>query len=193
MSNSLQPHGLYSPWNSVGRSTGVGGLSLLQRIFPTQRSNPGLLHCRQILYQLSCQESLVTRNWKLNFNLSEKVKSHFLDSENRWNLVKDLNSHHQRALKLFENSTILELFFFFLTPRILWNIDMFNSEIHIGERGPIKYDIWSIKDLRKSDKSGNIKEIWRHLIFPVSSEEITFNKFNFVKSSIQWRNYLKLL
>ena len=70
---------------------------------------------------------------------------------------------------------------------------MFNSEIHIGERGLIKYDIWSIKDLRKSDKSGNIKEIWRHLIFPVSSEEITFNKFNFVKSSIQWRNYLKLL
>ena len=53
VSNFLQPHGLYSPWNSPGKNTRVGSLSLLQGIFPTQRSNPGLLHCRQILYQLS--------------------------------------------------------------------------------------------------------------------------------------------
>ena len=57
LSNSLQPHGLYSPWNSVGQSTGVGSLSLLQGIFPIQESNQGLLHCRQILYQLSYQGS----------------------------------------------------------------------------------------------------------------------------------------
>ena len=44
---------LYSPWNSPGQNTGVGNLSLHQGIFPTQGSNPGLLHCRQILYQLS--------------------------------------------------------------------------------------------------------------------------------------------
>ena len=50
-------HGLYSPWNFPGQKTGVGSLSLLQGIFPTQGSNPGLLHCRQILYQLSHQES----------------------------------------------------------------------------------------------------------------------------------------
>ena len=36
MSNSLWPHGLYSPWNSLGQNTGVGSLSLLQGIFPTQ-------------------------------------------------------------------------------------------------------------------------------------------------------------
>ena len=53
MSDSLWPQGLYSPWNSPGQSTGVGSLSLLQAIFPTQGSNPGLPHCRQILYQLS--------------------------------------------------------------------------------------------------------------------------------------------
>ena len=41
------------PWNSPGQNTGVGNLSLFQGIFPTQGSNPGLLHCRQILYQLS--------------------------------------------------------------------------------------------------------------------------------------------
>ena len=57
MPNSLQPHGLYSPWNSPGQNTGVGSLSLLQWIFLTQESNWGLLHCRQILYQLSYQGS----------------------------------------------------------------------------------------------------------------------------------------
>ena len=36
MSNSLRPHGLYSPWNSIGQNTRVGSLSLLQRIFLTQ-------------------------------------------------------------------------------------------------------------------------------------------------------------
>ena len=44
---------IYSPWNSSGQNTGVGSLSLLQGIFPTQGSNSGLPHCRQILYQLS--------------------------------------------------------------------------------------------------------------------------------------------
>ena len=41
------------PWNSPGQNTGVGTLSLLQQIFPTQGLNPGLLQCKQILYQLS--------------------------------------------------------------------------------------------------------------------------------------------
>ena len=40
--NSLQPHWLYSLWNSPGQKTGVYSHSLLQRIFPTQESNPGL-------------------------------------------------------------------------------------------------------------------------------------------------------
>ena len=53
VSDSLQPHGLYSPWISQGQNTGVGSLSLLQGIFPTQGPNPGLLHCRRILYQLN--------------------------------------------------------------------------------------------------------------------------------------------
>ena len=52
-SDSFQPQGLYSPWNSPGQNTEAGSCSLLQGIFPTQGSNPGLLHCRQILYQLS--------------------------------------------------------------------------------------------------------------------------------------------
>ena len=53
VSDSLWPHGLYSPWNSPGQNIGVSSLSLLQGIFPTQGSNPGLPHCGWILYQLS--------------------------------------------------------------------------------------------------------------------------------------------
>ena len=50
---TLRPHGLHSPWNSPGQNAGLGSLSFLQGIFPTQESNRGLLHCRWILYQLS--------------------------------------------------------------------------------------------------------------------------------------------
>ena len=53
VSDSLRPHGLYSLWNSPGQNTGVGSHSLLQGTFPAQGSNPGLPHCRQILYQLN--------------------------------------------------------------------------------------------------------------------------------------------
>ena len=53
VSDSLRPHGLESPRNSPGQNTGVVSSSLLQGIFPTRGLNPGLLHCGQILYQLS--------------------------------------------------------------------------------------------------------------------------------------------
>ena len=49
ISDSLQPHGLYSPWNSLSQNTGVGSFSLFQGIFPTQGSNLGLPSCSQIL------------------------------------------------------------------------------------------------------------------------------------------------
>ena len=51
----IWPHGLYSSWNSPGKNTGMGSLSLLQGIFPTQGLNPGLPHCRWLVYQLSHQ------------------------------------------------------------------------------------------------------------------------------------------
>ena len=60
---TLWPHGPYSPWNSPGQNTGVDNLSLLQGIFPSQELNPGLPHCRQILYQLSHQGSPRMLEW----------------------------------------------------------------------------------------------------------------------------------
>ena len=62
MNDSLQSHGLQPirllcPWDFPSKDTGVGCHFLLQGIFPTQGSNPGLLHCRQILYWLSYKGS----------------------------------------------------------------------------------------------------------------------------------------
>ena len=63
MSDSLPPHGLYSPWNSPGRNIGVGSLSRLQGLFLTQGLNPGLPHCRWILCQLSHKGSPRILEW----------------------------------------------------------------------------------------------------------------------------------
>ena len=57
-----------NPWNSPGQNTGVGSLSLPQGIFPAQGSNPGLPHCRQILYQLF-------RPWTTSLKHSHKNSS----------------------------------------------------------------------------------------------------------------------
>jgi len=51
--DSLQPQGLYSPWNSPGQNTKVSRFSLLQGVFLAQGLNQGLPNCRCIFYQLS--------------------------------------------------------------------------------------------------------------------------------------------
>ena len=53
--HGLQPTRLLRPWDSPGKNTGVGCHFLLQEIFLTQGLNPGLPHCRQMLYHLSHQ------------------------------------------------------------------------------------------------------------------------------------------
>ena len=74
MSDSLRPHGLQParllcPWDSPGKNTSVGCYALLQGIFPTQELSRGLLHGRQILYQLSYQEI----SWVTSFFLVPKA------------------------------------------------------------------------------------------------------------------------
>ena len=98
MSNSLQPHGLYtySPWNSPGHNTGVGSRSLLQGIFPTLGSNPGLLHCRLILYQLSHQRSPYTH-----------LTGHPLVSAGGWVQMISLNTRGLRNVFLILTKLML--------------------------------------------------------------------------------------
>ena len=82
MSDSLQAHELYSPWNSPGRNTGVDSPSFLQGIFLTQESNQCLLHYRWILYPLSYQGSPTaykTYNTKRIYTLSNS-KNTFRES-----------------------------------------------------------------------------------------------------------------
>ena len=80
MPDSLLPHGLqptrlFCPWDFPGKRTGVGCHFLLQMIFPTQGSNPGFLHCRQILYQLSYKESPVESGTWSEVKWSEVAQS----------------------------------------------------------------------------------------------------------------------
>ena len=89
MSNSLWSHGLYSPWNSPGQNTGVCSLSLLQGIFPTHGLNPGLRHCRWILYQLSHKGIPPTHTlpctklaWNLGWLLNYTYEGH--ESKKSW-------------------------------------------------------------------------------------------------------------
>ena len=89
VSNSLRPHGLYSSWNSLGQNTGVGSLSLLQGIFPTQPQNPGLLHCRWILYQLSHKGSLELFNYCVVYEELSITDSMDINLSKRWEIVED--------------------------------------------------------------------------------------------------------
>ena len=69
MSDSLQLHRLYSPWNSAGQNTGVGTLSLLQGNLPNPGIEPRFPHCRQILYQLS-QKFILKKSFKKIYSIS---------------------------------------------------------------------------------------------------------------------------
>ena len=84
------------------KNTAVGSLSLLQRIFPTQESNRGLLHCRWILYQLSYPGSHKLLSYYL------KKGEAMVDTSNTWVPSKYfiwINSHRritwQRLLPMF--------------------------------------------------------------------------------------------
>ena len=54
----MEPARLLCPWNSPGKNAGVSSHFLLQRIFPTQGVNLGLLDCKEILYCLSHHKEL---------------------------------------------------------------------------------------------------------------------------------------
>ena len=84
VSDFLRPRGLYSSWNSPGQDTGVGILSLLQGIFPTQGSNPGLPHCKRILLPVEPQtllkgvskDSCMRKKWKgMRFTLENMTNA----------------------------------------------------------------------------------------------------------------------
>ena len=116
MSDSLRPHGLQPtrllrPWDFPGKSSGVRCHFLLQGIFLTQGSNPGLPHCRQMLYRLSYQgSSSMTRvnPWigKMHWRRKRQLTPVFLPGESTdrgvwWATVQGVaKSRRRRQLTL---------------------------------------------------------------------------------------------
>ena len=103
-SHSIVSNLFATPWtiqskNYPGQNTGVGCLSLLQGIFPTQGSNPGLPHCRQIFYQLSYQGSPLKCWYSFSMTLQRRVK---------W-----YKSCHPSVIVPFMHILFLDGFFFF--------------------------------------------------------------------------------
>ena len=103
MSNSLWPYGLsparlLCPWDSSGKNTRVDCHFLIQGIFSTQGSNPGLLHCRQILYLLHHEGSpnqlysnIQNKN-KINFFYSNIQNKKFL-KKTGFHWVSNITQH----------------------------------------------------------------------------------------------------
>ena len=96
-----QPTGLLCLWNSPGKNTGVDCHFLLQGIVSTQGSNPGLLHCRQILYPLSHQRS----SWKrgMRFSIQCKWRASLVAQ-----LVKNLPATQEILVPFLAQEALLE-------------------------------------------------------------------------------------
>ena len=93
VSDSLQPHGLYSPWNSPGQNTGVGSLPLLQGIFPTQGSN-----------QVSCIAGRFFTNWATREAQAYNYKYMLNNVKKNVNMMirknEDFQKTHMKRLKI---------------------------------------------------------------------------------------------
>ena len=100
-----------TPWNSTGKNTGVGCHSLLQGIFLTQRSNPGLQHCRQMPYHLSHQGSPGTHRpvqikIKQKFREIKKLQSQDLSRGHLFTEVMGLQTQFTTTLGLCQKRKI---------------------------------------------------------------------------------------
>ena len=92
---------LYSPWNSPGQNTRMGSLFHLQGIAPTQGSNPGLPHCRQILYQLSHKRSPRLLEW-VQFSSAQSLSP-------VWFFAIPWIAAHQASLSIINSQNLLRL------------------------------------------------------------------------------------
>ena len=106
VSDSLWHHGLCPasllyPWDSPGKNTGVGCHSLLQEIFLTQGSNPGLLHCRQILYCLSYSLCIFISMWLIPICQAFQRKWSRTDSKPSLKIKPTNTPRRRRSRSLF--------------------------------------------------------------------------------------------
>ena len=128
VADSLRPQWLYSAWDSPGQNTGVGSLSFSKRTFATQGWNPGLPHCRQILYQLTHKGSPRILEWVAvpfssgssqprDWTQVSRIAGGFFTSwptrkAQRWSCQVSIQSRDPYSFH-FLQSEILHKFFFF--------------------------------------------------------------------------------
>ena len=111
-SPALQADSLLAEPQGKPKNTEMGSLSLLHWIFPTKESNQGLLHCREILYQLSYEGSPYQTN-------SKEIKCFFFQ----------LNYHHCNV-QLFIDFSWISLVLITIVPMHLMNQLTMNSIYH---------------------------------------------------------------
>ena len=133
----LQPARLLCSWVSPGKNTGVNNHFLLQRIFPTQGLNLGLLHCRWILYPLSYQGEVQIVGKLTN---SKEISPHCFCFLDRFSpLFGSVPSHSEKGGTWFPTSPLGQIFPSFLLPRnnpSLWcckSQQVYNSLSHLNE------------------------------------------------------------
>ena len=124
----------YSPWNSPGQNTGVGSLSLLQGIFPTKGLNPGLLHCRRILYQLSHKGNPRILEW-VAFPFSRRSSNPGMEPRSPALQVDSLPAEPQGKPKNIGVDSLSLLQGIFLTQELNWRLlpDKNNCRNKAGE------------------------------------------------------------
>ena len=151
---------LLRSWDFLGKSTGVGCRFLLQVIFLTQGSNPGLPHCRQMLYCLSHQGNPRKTNTKsTNKRTSEEIKSE--GRRKHWMYVTGI----LRSKKY--SSTAKEQDAIFLTKRKqirtveIWKYKIWNKRVN---RKKICHGKIRMQSQYVWDKDGRIRRCWAHLL-----------------------------
>ena len=122
--DSLQAHGPYSPWNSPGQYTRVVSRSFLQEIFPTQGLNPGLPHCRRIIYQLSHKGSPIsqkrTQNRRIQINYNHLYKAKGSIRKDTGNMRAEMNDVEQESGNVSVEGPIVNIWVFW-TRRFCYN------------------------------------------------------------------------
>ena len=111
-SPELQEDSLPAEPQGKPKNAGVGSLSLLQWIFPTQELNWGLLDCRQILYQLSCQGSphvvvLFLVFWGTSILFSRMTAPIYISTNSVWGFPFFLHLHQHLLFLTFLMIVIL--------------------------------------------------------------------------------------
>ena len=136
MSDSLWPHRLYSPWNSSGQNAGVGSLSLLQGIFPTQVSHIA----GRFFSNWATGKSSVLSGDMSSFVQQEIISVHTLLKCFSWCLLHGIYGEHEPLVWVFVISLLHEIYQHFVS------VFQFSARKTILNWGFPQAAEWEIKD-----------------------------------------------